>query len=330
MSDELPNNLRPIVDFFGLPNPATVTKDFYVVQAIKAVASVDASPFTLVFGGGTALARAHKLVKRMSEDVDFKIVQPSNLNLSDGQRRKLLGALRDSVTTALSESGFSIDPVDKPNPRSRNENRYTIWQLPYGSTIGDDGGLRPTIQIELTHASLRLASVDKPVSSFVAEASDNPPEVASIPCVSMTETAAEKLVSLTRRTAMERAGLSRDPDPTLVRHIYDLHAMRECIDHNEFARLVPLIAAADADEFKNQYKAYADDILGETRSAVTALQNDRSHRQLYNDFMLDMVYGDRPDFSLSLATVIGLVEISFEKAFVLKTTTDAIRPRGEL
>jgi hypothetical protein len=42
------------------------------------------------------------------------------------------------------------------------------------------------------------------------------PEVA---CVSVIETAAEKLVSVTRRTAMEMAGASRDPDPALVRHV---------------------------------------------------------------------------------------------------------------
>jgi hypothetical protein len=62
-----------------------------------------------------------------------------------------------------------------------------------------------------------------PVSSFVAEATNRQPEVPQLACVGLTETAAEKLVSLTRRTAMEMAGASRDPDPTLVRHIYDLH-----------------------------------------------------------------------------------------------------------
>jgi hypothetical protein len=31
-----------------------------------------------VFGGGTALSRAHKLTKRMSEDVDLKIVSEKN------------------------------------------------------------------------------------------------------------------------------------------------------------------------------------------------------------------------------------------------------------
>ena len=55
----------------------------------------------------------------------------------------------------------------------------------------------------------------------------------------MTETAAEKLVALTRRIAMELAGLSRDPDPTLVRHIYDLHLMQGHIDPVEVADARP-------------------------------------------------------------------------------------------
>ena len=45
-----------------------------VVRAIRVLAGFDASPFMLVFGGGTALARAHRIVRRMSEDVDFKVV----------------------------------------------------------------------------------------------------------------------------------------------------------------------------------------------------------------------------------------------------------------
>lgn len=313
MSDELPDNLRPVVDFFGLPSTATVTKDFYVVRAIKAVAAVDASPFTMVFGGGTALARAHRLVKRMSEDVDFKIVPPSGVSIGPAKRRKLLGALRKRVNDALHAAGFAFDATDKTTTWSRDENSYSVWHLPYEGGVGDDRALRPTIQVELNHAPLRLASVDRPVSSFVAEAFSHPPEIAGIPCVSLAETAAEKLVSLTRRTAMERAGLSRDPDPTLVRHIYDIHAMREHVDPGELARLVPLIAAADAEEFRNQYPAYAADIMGETQSAVTALQTDDLYRQRYNDFMLAMVYGDKPEFRISLATVVGLAETMFEK-----------------
>ena len=145
MSDELPANLRPVADFFGLVGTAPVEKDFQVVRAIAAVAAIDAAPFTLVFGGGTALARAHKIVRRMSEDVDFKIVPPAT-PISRNALRKQLGILRDRMTAALQSAGFVFDPADKDALRSRNENRYTIYQLPYQESGAGDG-LRPTIQI---------------------------------------------------------------------------------------------------------------------------------------------------------------------------------------
>ena len=113
---------------------------------------------------------------------------------------------------------------------------------------------------------------------------------------SVTETAAEKLVALTRRIAMELAGLSRDPDPTLVRHIYDLHLMQGHIDPGQVAALARDIAAADAKEFRNQYPAYAADIAGETRKALDALRTDPAYRSRYGDFVIAMAYGERPEF----------------------------------
>ena len=265
MSDELPDNLRPVADFFGLPGTAAVAKDFHVVRAIRALAAIDAAPFSLIFGGGTALARAHRIIRRMSEDVDFKIVPRPAAPVSRSAIRRQIGRLRERVSTALQAAGFAFDPADESATWSLNEKRYTVWHLPYASDSGAGEGLRPAIQIEMTYAPLRQAPVTLPVSSFVAEAHGRPPEVAALPCVSVTETAAEKLVALTRRTAMELADLSRDPDPTLVRHIYDLHLMRGHVDPAVVADLARLIAEADAKEFGNQYPAYAADIAGETR-----------------------------------------------------------------
>lgn len=298
MSDELPDDLRPVADFFGLPGTAPVAKDFHVVRAIAALAAVDAAPFTLVFGGGTALARAHKLVRRMSEDVDFKIVPRPAAPVSRSMLRQRLRSLRDQVTQALLAAGFAFDPGDPAHTKSRNENRYTIWQLPYASEAGE--GLRPTIQVELTYAPLRLPPVVLPVSSFVNEAYGREPEVPAIPCVSVTETAAEKLVSLTRRTGMELAGLSRDPDPALVRHIYDLHMLRDLVNATEVAKLARDIAAADAEEFRNQYPAYVSDRAGETRKALTALRSDPVYRARYNSFVSSMVYGEQVPFDIAI------------------------------
>ena len=160
----------------------------------------------------------------------------------------------------------------------------------------------------MTYAPLRRAPVTLPVSSFVAEAHGRTPEVAEIACVSVTETAAEKLVALTRRTAMELAGLSRDPDPTLVRHIYDLHMMRGHIDPAQVAALARDIAATDAKEFHNQYPAYAADIAGETRKAIEALNTAPVYRDRYKLFVAAMAYGERPGYEEAMATVIDLAE----------------------
>jgi predicted nucleotidyltransferase component of viral defense system len=304
LSDDVLRQLLEVQAYFRLPSVGLVEKDLHVLRAISTLVAIDAAPFTVVFGGGTALARAHKLVQRMSEDVDFKIVPTPAAPVSRNGLRRQRSALRDRITVALQAAGFAFDPTEAV--RSQDENGYTIFQLPY--TDGRAGeGLRPTVQIELKHTTLRLPRVTLPVSSFVAEALNRAPEVPAIACVSVTETAAEKLVSLTRRTAMDLAGLSRDFDPALVRHIYDLHVLRDHVDRATVIALARDIAAADADEFRNQYPAYHADIVGETKKALDALRTDPVHRDRYDCFVAAMVYGEQVAFDEAMGTVAGLV-----------------------
>lgn len=68
-----PAEVRAAQEHFGFLRPALIEKDWHILRAMRAVISVDAAPFQLVFAGGTCLARAHKVIRRMSEDVDFKI-----------------------------------------------------------------------------------------------------------------------------------------------------------------------------------------------------------------------------------------------------------------
>ena len=302
------NEILEVQAHFRLPSPALVEKDIYVVRAIRALASLDATPFQLVFGGGTALARAHKLVRRMSEDVDFKAIPTPAAPVSRSALRRERGALRDRVTAALQSAGFTFDPHNPAQVRSRDENSYTIYELPYDLEVRAGAGLRPTIQVELNHTSLRRSPVLLPVSSFVAEALQRAPEVPAVTCAGLNETAAEKLVSLTRRTAIDLAGASRASDPALVRHIYDLHMMRDHLDMGTVATLAGDIAASDAREFGNQYPAYEKDIAGETRKALDTLRADPLHRRRYELFLADMVYGEKPAFEDALATVIALAE----------------------
>jgi len=151
----LQESIPVAADFFNLEE-SVVIKDLQVVRAIHAICSVDATPFRLVFAGGTALARAHKIIRRMSEDVDFKVVPLTNDPISKTELRKQLRGLRERVTAALSENGFDANA----NYRSRNENQYTVWNLPYTNSNATEQVLRPEIKIEFTYnAHLRLPTV---------------------------------------------------------------------------------------------------------------------------------------------------------------------------
>lgn len=296
---------------FGLPAPELVQKDWHVLRALRVLGAIDAAPFQLVFAGGTCLARAHRLVTRMSEDVDFKIVHLGSAPLSRSKRRSLLGDLRSRVLAALQAEGFGIGAEDV---RSRDENQYTLYNLHYGQDGATASALRPTIQVELNYARLRLPAVSMPVSSFVAEAFGRAPEVAAMLCVSINETAAEKLVSLTRRTAMELRGLSRAPDPHLVRHIYDLYAVHAHIDRAAVVELARAIARADAQEFANQYPAYVSGIARETHYACTAIRSDPAIRERYVRFVADMVYGSDVDFDAAVNVLAALVHEAWPAA----------------
>ena len=58
-------DLLEVQAHFGLPSPALVEKDWHVVKALAAITAVDTAPLRLVFGGGTALSRAHPMAETL-------------------------------------------------------------------------------------------------------------------------------------------------------------------------------------------------------------------------------------------------------------------------
>jgi predicted nucleotidyltransferase component of viral defense system len=291
--------LLEVQDYFKLPSPALVEKDWHVVRALAAVAAVDAGNFRLVFGGGTALSRAYKLTKRMSEDVDIKIVSPRDP--SRGAMRKL----RADITDALLAAGFEFDPADEKYRVSMYEGRYTKYMLPYEPLL-QGKGLRPGVQMEMAVFPLRRDPVEKPVSSFVAEAYGRHAELPGIACSSVEETAAEKLVALTWRAGSELAGLRKERDPTLVRHIYDLHQIRGQYDAVQVAALAHEVMQDDAATRGGRFPAWAKDPLGETLRAIEGIPTDKIFVNGYAEFQRDMVYGDKPDFETAMTSLNAL------------------------
>ena len=176
MPDKLSlQDLLEVQKHFELPSPALVEKDWYVVKALAAINAAEISPFQLVFSGGTALSRAHRLIRRMSEDIDLKIV--SDQPCTRAEVRKL----RDQITGALLGAGFEFDPENAEHRDSGNASRYTIYRLPYPPLVTGEGALRPEIPIETAVWPLRLPAVEQSVTSFGPKPSSSLPKCPRFP-----------------------------------------------------------------------------------------------------------------------------------------------------
>jgi predicted nucleotidyltransferase component of viral defense system len=282
---------------FGLPDPALIEKDWLVVKALAAITAADKGPFQLVFQGGTALSRAHRVIERMSEDIDIKIV-------SEGPPPpQALRRLRKSITAELHKAGFEFDPKNSEHLKPiHSKSRYTRYRLPYKAVAAGQGALRAEIQIETSVWPMRRPSIELWVSSFIAEAFKRPSEVPAIACAAIVETAAEKFVALTRRAGAILASLA-DRDTTLVRHIYDLHMIREHYDATDVIALARDIMPSDADMYGHQFPAYRDDPLAETLRAVEGIAASTDFANDYANFLRDMVYGVAPDFETAIGTL---------------------------
>lgn len=97
-----------------------IEKDYYVTQVINSISDIENDYFNLIFCGGTCLSKAHKIVKRMSEDVDFKIhAKNSTTDLSKNKLSNELKKFRQLIKSALDSNGLTIT-----NTATRNEGNY--------------------------------------------------------------------------------------------------------------------------------------------------------------------------------------------------------------
>ncbi|MBY0545530.1 MAG: nucleotidyl transferase AbiEii/AbiGii toxin family protein [Gammaproteobacteria bacterium] len=68
MQDDLRELIKVCSEFSSLP-ARVIEKDYYLTQVIHLLSDIQDDHFSFVFQGGTALAKAHKIVDRMSEKI---------------------------------------------------------------------------------------------------------------------------------------------------------------------------------------------------------------------------------------------------------------------
>jgi predicted nucleotidyltransferase component of viral defense system len=284
----------------GLNEPYVVEKDLYVTLAIETLINIDNRHFKLVFQGGTALAKAHRIVQRMSEDCDFRIIRREGQHFSNEQQRRFLRHFRKQLIEELENSGFLIHENDIS---VRNEGQFITFIATYPTIFPVAQVLKPHLALEFFLGELHTPSITKPVTTLIRQTIGDKiahPEF-QVEVMSLEETAAEKWVALTRRVAtMTRQ--NRHQDPNLVRHLYDLYKMQEQGKLKQpFLHLITEIIQQDREQFKSHNTQYYKNPAAEIDRALVELESDQKWERYWNDFIQTMVFDQqKPSYGIAL------------------------------
>lgn len=282
-----------------------VEKDWHVVRALAVLAAFDHGDVRPAFSGGTSLSKGWGLIKRFSEDIDFKVAMPTAASASkDRDNRR---QYREGVLAALSAADFDLIGAAKV----RDQSRFFSANFAYLSLFGAGQGLRPHIRVEMSFQAPSLPPVEQPIRSFVAQAQNQPPEVGGFPCVDPLETAADKLSALAWRVCTRQRG-SPDDDPTIIRHLHDLAALESRIAADDrFKQLVQQAATADTGRGGGAAPATPEERLA---VMLSRLRDDRLWSADYDHLVRHLSFGrptERIAFADALAAVSRLVAAVF-------------------
>lgn len=282
---------------------AFVEKDWFVVQAIRILQTLKTDDIVPVFSGGTSLLKGHGLIKRFSEDIDFKLgLSERFMGLSGNQRRNTLGAFKDALVAGWDEAGFAITDVV-----ARDGNGFIRVEMAYPTLLEGHDALRPHILAELSAKPARLDPTALPLTSFVSTYRALPPEVDAIACVDPVETAADKLSAFAWR-ALTRDRASLKDDPAIVRHLHDLAALEPAVSaHAGFPGL--LMEAMLADTGRGSELSRSMPPAKRLASMMEILAADPLYPDEYARFVEGMAFagaGEVPSFSDAVAAVARL------------------------
>jgi hypothetical protein len=312
----------------GLP-VQTAEKDIHITELLKGLSTLQVhhdlfsdldtrkeptrhdTGIQLVFAGGTCLSKAHGLINRMSEDIDIKVLlAPTEKPLKKGRGDRMrLKALHDRIPKLLEELGFPLleygEGVD--NPRIRDAHRYYVIGAGYQTAYGEFPSLRPELKLELIQRQ-PLLPLERREFGYLHESLAGLPSTSTltIDCISVAETAAEKVLSLLRRCAYKWDGhqTKGDIDPALVRHVYDVSRIAELkSDALADARAIfPQLVLSDRDEFKGQNPEFDVEPVAVLKRTLIAAKSNGELQDRYKRHLMPLVYDmDPPPFEKSFA-----------------------------
>jgi predicted nucleotidyltransferase component of viral defense system len=286
--------------------PGLIEKDWHVVRALGVLVTLEHQEIRPVFSGGTSLAKGWGLIKRFSEDIDFKVEMPPAKTKAEG--RRLRSSYREEVLALLTRNDFEL----AEDSLVGNESQFFSVGLAYPSRFEAGQGLRPHIRVEMSFHAPALMPINRPISSIIALAGKEAPEVAAFPCVDPVETAADKLSTLAWRVCARERGSAND-DPTIIRHLHDLAALESHIrGDSEFPALARKTVEDDSGRGGEGVPAGAWERFS---VMLERLGGDRLWEREYEAFVLQVSFargGEEIPFAEAFAATKRLVTSIYE------------------
>jgi hypothetical protein len=274
-----------------------VEKDWHVVRALRVLSGLQHGQVRPIFSGGTSLSLGWGLIKRFSEDIDFKVIMPAAATRT--QRR----AYREAVVAAMIAQDFQLIG----DVSVRDESRFFNADFRYPSQFNVGQGLRPHLRLEMSLEPPALESIARPIQSLVSRGQRQAPEITEFPCVDPIETAADKLSALAWRVCVRQRGGEYD-EPTMIRHLHDLAALEQRVtDAPQFKELVQHAALKDSDRGGGQSPKEPAERFAKMLDLLT---NDKLWAKDYDEFVQNVSFAadeERISFASALAAVRRLI-----------------------
>lgn len=258
----------------------------------------------LVLCGGTSLVKGHKLITRMSEDMDFRVDIISDF--SKNQRSLFLSGLKSQITSLLAGDGFVVENVS-----AHNQNSFFGLELGYSPAFPIEAALRPHVLLEFNAESQFSAPVVCHTNSLLGLAVPEELQFIAFPCLRVEETVAEKSVAFLRRSRKKGSESGEARDPRLVRHVYDIGSIG--LSGVEFSKVeAAFVNAMERDARK--YGAQDPEFRANPRMELARVADnlDTSALQVdYENFVRSLVAGPALSFNQAFEQFQSLVRELF-------------------
>lgn len=285
-------------------DPSFIEKDWYAVKVIEVIAGLSSdSSITPIFCGGTSLSKAYGLLKRFSEDLDFR-----GQYTTGGLRNKAAHrAFRNEVLGAVA----TVDSIEFSEADMVVGGNYFKIPLKYPRQFHTPSALRPELKLEFSFTQPQRESEVRPISSFIAEFSGANPE-ARIMCLSSIETAADKLSALIWRV-LKRDRKAENDDPSLIRHLHDLSPLLNIIEDDKEVFVDTARVSFDGD-MRTGARRVEKNLSEAAKDTLNVLRRDDEYKREYERFVAGMSYADAEEIVLfelaldHLEAIIGLFD----------------------